>query len=292
MFALEPERTQFDLNWRMFGIPVRVHPMFWLIAALLGWPVAQQGLSFLLIWIGCVFVSILIHELGHVFAGRIFGAYGHIVLYSFGGLAIGSSNLPQRWQRVIVSFAGPLAGFILFGLILAAVLLSLPEDHPPLVVRFPWGWLWSLARQMVEAGWNPLLVEAVLYLLEINLFWGLLNLLPIWPLDGGKISRELLEYIIPSRGTLVALGLSGTLAALLAINSLAAHFRRPFLPDFIPAGGLYSAFFFGMLALASFQLYQAEADRRKRWESDEATPWEREHGDWNQEDRERDYWAR
>ena len=70
-------------------------------------------MPYLVLWIICVFVSILIHEMGHVLMGRLFGAEGHIVLYSFGGLAIGSKRLADRWQRIAVSFAGPLAQFIL-----------------------------------------------------------------------------------------------------------------------------------------------------------------------------------
>ena len=85
----EPERTQFDLNWRMFGIPVRVHPWFWLMGVILGWSAVERGVQYLVLWIVCVFVSILVHEFGHVFMGLVFGSRGHIVLYSFGGLAVG-----------------------------------------------------------------------------------------------------------------------------------------------------------------------------------------------------------
>ena len=128
---------------------------------------------------------------------------------------------------------------------------------------------------------------AVSDLFQINLFWGLLNLLPIWPLDGGRISRETFEWASPRQGARAALILSGIVAALLALNSLAASppFERPFLP-YVPTGGLYMAFFFGMLALASFQLAQAESGR-SRWESDERAPWERSGDDWQ-----RDSWNR
>jgi hypothetical protein len=47
-----------------------------------------------------MFISILVHELSHVLMGQAFGAYGHIVLYGFGGLAVGSNQLNVRWQRV------------------------------------------------------------------------------------------------------------------------------------------------------------------------------------------------
>jgi Zn-dependent protease len=250
VFLLEPAPTPFDLRWRMFGIDVRVHPFFWLVAALLGWPFLRAGFGLVLVWIGCVFVSVLIHELGHVFAGRVFGADGHIVLYSFGGLAIGSSDLRRRWQRVLVYFAGPLAGFLLFGVVVAALFLLRAVELPPLVRA------------------------AISFLIWINLGWGILNLLPIWPLDGGRISRDLLEWLTPERGAAVALGISGTLAGLLAVNALMATYGRPLIP-WIPFDGLYVAIMFGLLAISSFQMMQMENAARARRE-DDRLPWERD----------------
>src|SRR5438874_1517291 len=126
--------------------------MFWLVSVIMGWNTMRDGVSYLLVWIACTFVSILIHELGHVFMGRLFGSHGHIVLYSFGGLAIGSSALRSRWQRIAVYFAGPFAGFLLFGLV------------------------WWAARHTDLREINRLLVDAMGYLIGINLFWGILNL--------------------------------------------------------------------------------------------------------------------
>src|SRR4051812_37327197 len=63
---LEPQTTEWDLRWMMFGIPVRVHPFFWLVCLLMGQSALELGVLYLLAWIGCVFVSILVHELGHV----------------------------------------------------------------------------------------------------------------------------------------------------------------------------------------------------------------------------------
>lgn len=262
MFLFEPERTQFDLNWRMFGVHVRVHPMFWLMSALLGYSSAQDGLQFLLVWVLCVLVSILVHELGHVLAGRLFGTDGYIVLYSFGGLAIGSSDLPRRWQRVIVYFAGPLAGFLLFGVVLAMLILLRGADL------------------------HPLATAAIYDLIGINLFWNVLNLAPIWPLDGGKISREFWEWVLPSPGLLVSLLISGTAAALLSVHSLAARFGHAFLP-YVPPLGIFGAIFFGMMALTSFQLYQMERNRQ-RGEADEATAWD----DSDDDQGGRGYWRR
>ena len=109
-------RTRFDLNFRVGDIPVRVHPFFWLSTVLLGLDPKLPGidkLTYLLVWAAVLFVSILVHELGHVLMGRTFGARGHILLTGFCGLAIGSSELPERWQRNAVFLAGPGAGFLL-----------------------------------------------------------------------------------------------------------------------------------------------------------------------------------
>jgi Zn-dependent protease len=247
VFLLEPGHTQFDLHFRIFGIPVRVHPMFWLFSAILGWNYIRAGLEYVLLWVGCTFISILVHELGHIFMGQAFGNRGHIVLYSFGGLAIGSNREPYRWQRIAVSLAGPLAGFVLFGLVL-------------LFDRF------ALPRIDLEGKMMLLLEVAVDMLLFMNLIWGLLNLLPIWPLDGGQISQEICTGVSARNGMRVSLGISFALSALLAVHSLLAANGRPLLP-FLPFGGTYSAIFFGLLALESFQMLQ-QAQSEQRWRDD------------------------
>ena len=88
----DPSPSPYDLHFRVFGIPVRIHPSFWILSAVFGWGTLQAGFGFLLLWILCFFISILVHELGHILMGMIFGRRGHIVLYGFGGLAI--SNYP------------------------------------------------------------------------------------------------------------------------------------------------------------------------------------------------------
>jgi Zn-dependent protease len=244
VFLIEPEPTPYDLRWTMFGIPVRVHPMFWVVCLFLGWPSIELGFAYLFVWVACVFVSILVHEMGHVLAGRLFGRRGQIVLYSFGGLAVGSSDLPRRWQRVVVYFAGPGAGFLFYGLVW---LVGDPDSYPPL------------------AG------ETLLDLRHINLYWGLLNLLPIWPLDGGRISYDVLDGLFPRNGRRMALTISMVVAAVLAVNALAVNAGITLIP-FVNMGGIYLAILFGLLALGSYQAMQVEAARRQ--------PWERDWDDW------------
>jgi hypothetical protein len=80
-----PEPTPYDLRFRLLGIPVRVHPLFWLATAVLG-SGGSETLGPILIWIGCVFVSILVHEYGHGLMARLFRCRPSIVLYGLGGL--------------------------------------------------------------------------------------------------------------------------------------------------------------------------------------------------------------
>jgi stage IV sporulation protein FB len=243
----EPNRTPYDLAWRMFGIPIRVHPLFWLISAAMGWNLMEQGFQFLLLWVACVFVSVLVHELGHALLGRLFGSQGQIVLYSFGGLAIGSSRLRARWQRIAVYLAGPLAGF---GLYVLAHLALGGGDR--------------------EFG-SPLEYLGLKFLAWINLFWGLLNLLPIWPLDGGQVSRDLLDGLMPEKGVRVALGLSLVVAGVLAVHSLSQEYGHPLIP-YLNYGGTFPAIFFGLLALNSYQALQVEAHHRP-WDRSDETDW-------------------
>ena len=110
MLLGEPAPTQADLHFRLFGFPVRVHPFFWVVSLLLGMGGRDRPIrSNVLIWVAVVFVSILVHELGHAFMQRYYGGHPWITLYGFGGLAscndcdrsprsqITHSRWPGRW---------------------------------------------------------------------------------------------------------------------------------------------------------------------------------------------------
>lgn len=248
----EPNETAYDLRWRMFGTPVRVHPMFWLVALVLGYNgTIRAGVGFVLAWVACVFVSVLLHEFGHVWMGRLFGSHGHIVLYSFGGLAIGSNRLVRRWQRILVLLAGP------------GIQLAL------------WGLLWLNRKQILLAvapAWRESAVLVLVMLLEINLFWPILNLIPIWPLDGGQVTREVCQAIMPQRGTAVSLGISMVVSGVLAVHMLMASQGRTLIPiPYLKNGDMFLAFFFAMFCISSFSALQAENERRRHWDHDEWT---------------------
>lgn len=163
----------------LFGIPVRVRPSFLLIAALLG-VVGTTDPVFVAAWIGIVFVSILIHELGHALTARSFGADVEIELNGIGGLtrwSIPSESLgPGR--RALVAGAGSAVG-VVFGLA-----------------------IWAVALQF--GPYRDLTFYVINNLIFVNVFWGLLNWLPIRPLDGGHLLLSLLERFAPRRGHVIA----------------------------------------------------------------------------------------
>src|SRR3972149_3488336 len=211
----EPGRTNGDINVRLFGIPIRIHPLFWLIAVLLG--TNSPGLREILIWVAAVFISILIHELGHALVIKAYGFRPWIVLFGMGGLTIHDpaenyrSKANTTLGQISISFAGPLAGFLLAAALVAVLFLAGHREN----VQFVWHL--HLMPFWVEFSSLARLVNDIFF---ISVLWGLVNLLPIYPLDGGQITREILHYLNPSDGIRQSLILSLIIAVLFAAFGL------------------------------------------------------------------------
>lgn len=196
MLLAEPQPTPADWQFELAGIPVRISAWFWLGATILGWNTCQSFadgdqramLGYLIVWAGVVLVSILVHEMGHALAFRAFGQGSHVVIYHFGGLAI-----PNAWgggrlrpiQQLLVSAAGPVAQLILAVLIIAG--LKAGGWFVPFPI-FSVGMALDLySGREIE---SPIVSSLFDFLLFVNIFWPILNLLPVPPLDGGQIVRE------------------------------------------------------------------------------------------------------
>jgi Zn-dependent protease len=252
--------TPFDLKFRFLQIPVRVHPFFWVVTAAMGSQNAK--LSVVLLWVACVFVSILVHEFGHALMAKRFDGSPSIVLWGLGGLCF-SQGERTPGQRLAVILGGPGAGFLFLAVIMAFTTLLFritPAEHFQTI-----GALVGLSQLPVEI---PMKFASVLhlgekgtdfairtywYLAYINLLWGLVNLLPIWPLDGGQATQTLLSLYDRSQGTrwthIVSLLCAGGLAVM--VYSITSP------PD------MYLTIFFGLFALMNFQIlhsiHQAQA---------------------------------
>jgi Zn-dependent protease len=184
--------------------------------------------------------------------------------------------LTSHWKRIVVSFAGPLAGFFFLTVFLAFLPFLAPRTWEDLLNlgRVILGWPLQAATHPPD---TPLQHALVYYVVFINLIWGLVNLLPIWPLDGGQISRDFLGWLLPGNGVLWAFGISALVAGFIAVNAVLQMNGRPLVP-FIPIGGWWSVLLFGSLALGSIQAYHAERNRQA-WTDEHLTRWDRDDDD-------------
>ncbi len=248
--------TPYDLRFRLLGIPVRVHPFFWVISAMLGWK--PENLPLVAIWVACVFVSIVVHEYGHGLTARAFGTSPSIVLHGFGGLCKYPNVRHTPWQRLAVLIWGPGAGFVFcllvmlgfsaaYGLTIAehiqmakAVLWMQPDYH---VIRGAFEKLGLIMAVNRSADVSPRFAGDIYwFLIQINLCWGLINLLPIWPLDGGQLTETVITELNPYNGRrwthTISLVCSGVLAIFVYTRTQA----------------LYNALIFAYFFLINYQM--------------------------------------
>lgn len=180
------QQSEFDLRFGVAGIPVRVTPWFWAGAVIIGWDSMRLGPPFLMMWVLVMFISIIVHELGHAIVARWLGCHvQETVLYMMGGLAIYHPGRNYtHGKSILISLAGPGAGFILWGF------MEFVFQEP--VMRF--------ALQRLDPKFLMLIAYGISSWLFINLWWGIINLLPVLPLDGGHVCLGVCRSISPYRG--------------------------------------------------------------------------------------------
>lgn len=247
MFLGEPPRSEYDLGFSLFGIPVRIHPMFWVIAIFLG--IQSRDLISLLAWVAAVFIGILIHELGHALAMRAYGFYPWITLHGFGGLTSYNPGGSYRSAghgglgQVVITAAGPGAGFLLAAVLVVVLRMT---GHDVAILR-----LWKVIPwpQLGDIVGSVALTEFVDSLLFISIIWGVINLLPVYPLDGGQIAREVFLKINARQGVRWSLHLSIATAAGMALIAMTQW------------GSLFTTLFFAYLAYSSYVALQSYTGR-------------------------------
>ena len=246
----EPPPSRSDLHFVLFGFPVRIHPLFWLMALVLGYN--SGGAKEVAAWVAAVLIAILVHEWGHALAMRGYGLRPSITLHGLGGVTSARDGQgfgpPLRmWEHVLISAAGPAAGFLLAAAVCGAVYLS---GHG---LRCEFGLPSGFMVTPAEVVGTPLLTVFIAYILFASVAWGLLNLLPVYPLDGGQIAREVLLALRGHEGMRQSLRLSLWTAAVLAVLGLACGHEY------------FPALFFGVLAFQSYVLLRADGGAAGPW---------------------------
>jgi Zn-dependent protease len=223
------------LRFRLGSIPVEVHPSHLLVSGLLAWLMLDRGVPtqqqevwpyrqlanpegpeytltaalFVLSWVLIVFVSALVHELGHALAGRAFGYRPSISLVWMGGHTRTNAPGPIPWkQLVVLTAAGPL-----FGLALGVG-------------------AWVGYR---HAGENEVLDFLLGWMAVANLVWTVVNLLPVLPLDGGHIVSAVAQRFFGMAGFLGAQVLALLVSLGLVLFAVAA--RAPLMGLFFGVYG-------------------------------------------------------
>lgn len=242
-----PRPTAYDVRFSVARIPVRVSPWFWLIAAAIQ---RQRSVPLTVLWVGVVFTAVLIHECGHALTARRFGApRPQIVLGGTGGLTFSVSA--DSWgKRVLIDLAGVGAGFGT-----CALVIALRQ---------------SVLRPVIASQGMGYVDFFTANLVYVNVVWGCLNLLPILPLDGGQVTKELLRRLHPHKAEPLARKVSVVTAA---VAALACVMARQF----------FGAMLFSYLAWLNAQSLMSppkarpseEAPLRKGWEK--KPDWWREH---------------
>lgn len=216
------------ISFRFSGVPVHVKPTFWLMALFIGWRVPDfvsvDRYTYLVGWVAIVFFSVLAHELGHAFTARRFGAEVEITLHVMGGHTVWATAQPiSPLRRVVVAAAGSGVGFVMSGALFAGS-------------RFDGGFTSEAASDF-----------ATLFLF-VNVFWGIVNWLPIRPLDGGHILTGFLQAIL-GRGATVVTNL------IFPVTTAAVGW---FAYD---SGFLFGAIFCGFLLLDEVRAWQDRGPR-------------------------------
>jgi stage IV sporulation protein FB len=223
---------------RIAGIDVRVHATFFLLLAWFGFvyyaeggPAAVfTGLSFIIL----LFVCVILHEFGHALAARAYGINTpDITLLPIGGIARLERMPDKPWQELVVALAGPAVNVVIaFALYIVVGRLVAPGEF-----------------QAVAGGEGSLLSK----LLAINVMLVAFNLLPAFPMDGGRVLRSVLAVRLKhARATRIAAAVGQIVAVLFGLLGLFGG--NPFL--------LFIAVFvfFGARAEASFASFKENAD--------------------------------
>lgn len=188
------------LRFRLFRIPIRIHYLFIIMCGLLAWNQfsgGREGLIYAAGWVILPIFTVIWHELGHAFSRKKHGApsseiaLGDIKEGPFMGFCTGPGNFTKS-QSLKISIAGPMYNLV-------AALLILPVHFTPLI-DLPY----------VEGFWRILFLS--------NLIWGILNLIPILPMDGGRILTLLMSGRSPLLLHLTGLFISIMMVVLAAIT--------------------------------------------------------------------------
>lgn len=220
-------------------IPIRIYPFFWVLALIIGWLNSFSEMASIngaliktILWVVVITISIIVHEYGHALSALAFGQNAKIDLVGFGGVTHRQGPKLKLWKEFIIVFCGPLLGLCLA--FITYLVLSKVGERPLNLWRY--------------------LLEITFY---VNAFWTAVNLLPVQPLDGGRLLSIVLEGIFGVKGIKIAYFLSILIATAVGLLFFALNA--------ILAGSLFL-----ILAFESYRSWQSSLSMREQDQNEEA----------------------
>ncbi|MCB0078618.1 MAG: hypothetical protein KDD73_14490 [Anaerolineales bacterium] len=215
-------------SWRIgtiAGIDIRLHftfPLVFLWAAYeFGGTTNPRMAAFGVLLMTLFFVCVLLHELGHAFAARLFRIpVEQIILLPIGGLAMLRIARDDALEEFMIAVAGPLVNFLIVLFLLPLFYLSSSIFDTAVVNHVSeqmgssraMAVLWLMEQQLGTAS----LDATFIMLIFGNLVLALFNLLPVFPMDGGRAFRALLAFLLPYQtASVIAIRIGQLLALLL-----------------------------------------------------------------------------
>jgi Zn-dependent protease/CBS domain-containing protein len=199
------------------GIPIRMHvtfPLILVLAAVQGGIATPanrvEGAVFGVITILLLFVCVVLHELAHSLVAMRFGTgVKEIVLLPLGGVAR-MERIPERpYQELLMALAGPVTSGLIGLILLVPAVALIPRPLPGALI------------QALSLGGPLSGVRILLFLTGANFFLAAFNLVPAFPMDGGRVLRALLASAMPyGRATAIAVSVGQSLAMLLGLVGL------------------------------------------------------------------------
>lgn len=223
--------------FRVWGIDVKVHWSFLLILAYGAFIYAGRsnplvGALYGIVVILLLFVCVLLHEFGHALTAKYFKVnVPNITLLPIGGVAQLERMPRQPLQEFLIAIAGPAVNFLL------AVLL-LPLSLLVIGLSMGSGSLTSMLQYAQMRMMTPSIDGLLVYLAVTNVALGLFNLLPAFPMDGGRVLRALLAMAMPYvQATRAAVMVGRFMAILLALWGLSGNIMLLLIAFFVYVGG-------------------------------------------------------
>ena len=192
--------TKGSIQFQLWGIPVTIHPMSWIVLAIIGGGFGisdKDSLVQVLCFVAAGMLALLAHEFGHALTGRrLGGGNASIIIAGMGGVTRHEFAPASRLNYFITVLAGPLASLLLG--IIGGALLGLQLGHIGIGIQLsltlPLGTVSpEAASLLMNSGISLTLFKLYAALFLICFWWSVFNLLPILPLDGGRLLATLLR---------------------------------------------------------------------------------------------------